>query len=78
MPCVISMLLWLCMSFSSALFCNRACTRVWVWASLMLNMCVGWREKLALSIACLALLFACRIVRRINAEMLDVKKCLEC
>ena len=51
----------LCMSFCSALICNRAVPQCG-WADLMLNMCVGWRGKLASSIACLAPVFPCHIV----------------
>ena len=41
---------------------QRSCPTVWVWAGLMLKLCVGWREKRASSIACLAPVFSCRIV----------------
>ena len=58
---VFSMLLWLYMRCRSALFCNGAAPQCG-WAGLMLKLCVGWREKRASSIACLAPVFSCRIV----------------
>ena len=69
-PVVFTMLLWLYMRCRRALFCNGAapqCGRV----DLMLKLCVGGREKRASSIACLAPVFSCRIVRIQSNTLFD-------
>ena len=61
-----SMLLWVwpCVGQVSAVVCTVAATQCG-WEGPVLKLCVGGRdrEKIASSIACLALLFSCRIVR---------------
>ena len=44
-------------------------TTVWVGRSLVLNVCVRWRGKLASSTACLAPVFSCRIVLKLMPKI---------